>query len=763
MRAAGEREGEGFEVTEGLIGGAAIDATGQPLPAETLKLCRDSDAVLLAAIGGYKWDTLAPELRPERGLLSLREGLQCFANLRPATVLPQLVDASSLKREVVEGVDIMIVRELVGGIYFGQPRGFRTNDAGERVGFNTMIYSESEVERIAHVAFKLARKRKSRLTSVEKSNVLEVSMLWKEVVTRVGQAYPDVALSHMYVDNAAMQVIRNPRSFDTLVTGNIFGDILSDAASMLTGSLGMLPSASIAESGPGIYEPVHGSAPDIAGQDIANPMAMVLSAAMMCRYGLDLPGMAERLEGAVTAALDAGYRTKDLMSEGKREGIRKDHVEFQYSAANQAAGHKGTRALSGFSSFGDNNTDDCYGHGTHVSGIVGGLTFGVAKNVTLWAAVASMSLGAGTPEPLLDTAARTLVGLGVTVVTAAGNYNNDACQISPAREPLALTVAASDSADVPTISINPLMLPPALLYEGSFGVAATQTITLSNDANKSVTFNVITANAYVFCQALNGVPAGGAHSVTAMAFTLVQDTRPATPDWPPLPNDGPHIYAVVAIRFSHPVGSLTAASLSVNEGAGAVESVVAGGPRGVMCSDFIAHVKVPFSPWDSLSTTVCVTVLGATVADMGGTTFPDAKNCTTLDHRPVASLYAAYMAASGDQGPVTGEQNAVAVAVFSEPVTGLSAASFRIDGPPAATVTALKLLRGTSSYYHVLLTLPAAYYGSVTLNLVGQVQDAGQQSNLPVTPLTFQRVEQPLLEATAFRIMKPPGLQAFAR
>ena len=275
--------------------------------------------LLSLSLSSYKWDTLPAAQRPERGLLALRASLNAFANLRPAVVLPQLADASALKREVVEGVDIMIVRELVGGIYFGEPRGFKTDPAtGARQGFNTDIYSEPEVERIARVAFDLARQRGGRLVSVDKANVLEVSQLWREVVTRVGEAeYPDIALSHMYIDNAAMQMVRNPREFDTIVTGNIFGDILSDEASMLTGSLGMLPSASVAADGPGIYEPVHGSAPDIAGQDVANPMAMVLSAAMMCRYGLGLPRVAARLEGAVTAALDAGYRTGDLWAEGK--------------------------------------------------------------------------------------------------------------------------------------------------------------------------------------------------------------------------------------------------------------------------------------------------------------------------------------------------------------------------------------------------------------------------------------------------------------
>ncbi|KAG2493346.1 hypothetical protein HYH03_008479 [Edaphochlamys debaryana] len=313
---AGQKEGEEFQYTDCLIGGAAIDATGKPLPDETLATAKASDAVLLAAIGGYKWDTLPSAQRPERGLLAIRAGLNAFANLRPAIVPRQLADSSPLKRELVEGVDILIVRELVGGIYFGQPRGFGTNDKGERIGYNTDVYSEPEVERIARVAFEAARKRGKRLCSVEKSNVLEVSQLWKEVVIRVGKDYPDVELSHMYIDNAAMQLLRNPKYFDVIVTGNIFGDILSDEASMLAGSLGLLPSASISGAGPGIYEPVHGSAPDIAGQDKANPLAMVLSAAMMCRYDLAIPKVAERLEKAVDAVLDAGLRTGDIYKQG---------------------------------------------------------------------------------------------------------------------------------------------------------------------------------------------------------------------------------------------------------------------------------------------------------------------------------------------------------------------------------------------------------------------------------------------------------------
>ncbi|MBD1866606.1 3-isopropylmalate dehydrogenase [Oculatella sp. FACHB-28] len=305
-----------FEFREALMGGAAIDATGNPLPPETLETCRDSDAVLLAAIGGTKWDSLPNDQRPERGLLGLRAGLGLFANLRPAQILPQLVDASTLKREVVEGVDIMVVRELTGGIYFGQPRGIFATETGEKRGVNTMVYSESEIDRIGRVAFETARKRSKRLCSVDKSNVLEVSQLWRDRITQLSQEYPDVELSHLYVDNAAMQLLRYPKQFDTIVTGNLFGDILSDAAAMLTGSIGMLPSASLGASGPGVFEPVHGSAPDIAGQDKANPIAQVLSAAMMLRYGLNEPEAANRIEQAVLKVLDQGDRTGDIMSAG---------------------------------------------------------------------------------------------------------------------------------------------------------------------------------------------------------------------------------------------------------------------------------------------------------------------------------------------------------------------------------------------------------------------------------------------------------------
>jgi 3-isopropylmalate dehydrogenase len=305
-----------FEFQEALIGGAAIDAMGAPLPAATLEMCRNSDAVLLAAIGGYQWDSLPRHLRPETGLLALRAGLGLFANLRPAKILPQLIDASSLKREVIEGVDIMVVRELTGGVYFGQPKGIFATETGEKRGVNTMTYSEAEIDRIGRVGFETARKRGGKLCSVDKANVLEVSQLWRDRITLLAQEYPDVELSHMYVDNAAMQLVRWPKQFDTIVTGNLFGDILSDAAAMLTGSIGMLPSASLGASGSGLFEPVHGSAPDIAGQDQANPLAQVLSAAMMLRYTLAQPAAADRIEQAVLQVLERGDRTRDIMSPG---------------------------------------------------------------------------------------------------------------------------------------------------------------------------------------------------------------------------------------------------------------------------------------------------------------------------------------------------------------------------------------------------------------------------------------------------------------
>jgi 3-isopropylmalate dehydrogenase len=316
MQVVGNQLNLSFEFQEALLGGAAIEATGEPLPAATIETCKTSDAVLLAAIGAPKYDTLPRHLRPETGLLGIRAALGLFANLRPAKILPQLIDASSLKREVVEGVDIMVVRELTGGIYFGQPKGVFTTESGEKRGVNTMAYAESEIDRIGRVAFEAARKRNKRLCSVDKANVLEVSQLWRDRITALSADYPDVELSHMYVDNAAMQLVRNPRQFDTIVTGNLFGDILSDEAAMLTGSIGMLPSASLGAGNPGLFEPVHGSAPDIAGQDKANPLAQVLSAAMMLRYGLDQPIAADRIEQAVMKVLDHGDRTGDIMSEG---------------------------------------------------------------------------------------------------------------------------------------------------------------------------------------------------------------------------------------------------------------------------------------------------------------------------------------------------------------------------------------------------------------------------------------------------------------
>mmetsp|Transcript_11435 Transcript_11435/g.27289 ORF Transcript_11435/g.27289 Transcript_11435/m.27289 type:complete len:410 (-) Transcript_11435:1088-2317(-) len=311
-----KKAGFSIELKEALIGGAAIDAAGDPFPAESLAQCQGSDSVLLACIGGYKWDNNPRELRPESGLLKMRKEMGLFANLRPAKVLPQLLDASTLKREVVEGVDVMVVRELTGDVYFGTPKGIDVID-GQRVGYNNMIYSENEIDRIARVAGDVASKRGAKLCSVDKANVLDVSQLWREVVTDViSKDFPSVELSHMYVDNAAMQLIRWPKQFDTIVCGNIFGDILSDEASMLVGSLGMLPSASIGEDGPGVFEPCHGSAPDIAGENKANPLAMILSAAMMLQYDLDRPDEAKMLEDAVEAVLDQGLRTPDIKQEG---------------------------------------------------------------------------------------------------------------------------------------------------------------------------------------------------------------------------------------------------------------------------------------------------------------------------------------------------------------------------------------------------------------------------------------------------------------
>ena len=317
------RDGLKLELEEAPFGGAGVDAHGDPLPEPTLELARAADAVLCGAVGGPKYDALPRPQRPEQGILKLRKALGLFANLRPALLFPELTGASSLKPEVVSGLDIMIVRELTGDIYFGEPRGRRTNAAGAREGYDTMLYSEPEIRRIAEVGFATAMKRSRRLTSVDKENVLETSRLWREVVSDLGKRFPEVALTHMYVDNAAMQLVRAPRHFDVIVTGNMFGDILSDEASMLTGSIGMLPSASLDANAKGLYEPVHGSAPDIAGKNVANPIATILSAAMMLRYSFGEAAAAQRIEAAVRKVLAAGCRTADIFEPGtKKVGTR---------------------------------------------------------------------------------------------------------------------------------------------------------------------------------------------------------------------------------------------------------------------------------------------------------------------------------------------------------------------------------------------------------------------------------------------------------
>ncbi len=308
-----------FEMEEAPVGGAGYRALGHPLPESTLKLARESDAILFGAVGDFSLDTLPRALRPEQAILGLRKELNLFANFRPALVYPELVHTSSLKAEVVAGLDILIIRELTGGVYFGQPRGIRTLENGEREGFDTMRYSESEIRRVTHVGFQAAQKRGRRLCSVDKANVLDTMQLWREVVTDVAKDYPDVELSHMYVDNAAMQLLKNPKQFDVIVTGNMFGDILSDEASMLTGSIGMLPSASLNERNFGLYEPIHGSAPDIAGKNIANPLATILSAAMMLRYTFNNLEAAERIENAVRKVLELGYRTADIIEPAGRK------------------------------------------------------------------------------------------------------------------------------------------------------------------------------------------------------------------------------------------------------------------------------------------------------------------------------------------------------------------------------------------------------------------------------------------------------------
>ena len=312
------RQGLPLETETAPIGGAGYEASGQPLPEATLKLARDADALIMGAVGGPQYDALPRHLRPEQGLLAIRKVLGLFANLRPALLYPELAAASTLKPEAVAGLDLMIVRELTGDIYFGAPRGRRVNAAGEPEGFDTMLYAESEIVRIARVAFEIARKRSRRLCSVDKANVLDTSILWREVLTKVASEYSDVNLSHMYVDNAAMQLVRDPKQFDVIVTGNMFGDILSDEASMLAGSIGMLPSASLDAQGKGLYEPIHGSAPDIAGRNAANPLATILSVAMMFRYTFSRPDVAESIDAAVRRVLAAGQRTVDIAAPGER-------------------------------------------------------------------------------------------------------------------------------------------------------------------------------------------------------------------------------------------------------------------------------------------------------------------------------------------------------------------------------------------------------------------------------------------------------------
>ncbi|HLC41402.1 MAG TPA: 3-isopropylmalate dehydrogenase [Methylomirabilota bacterium] len=314
LKVVAKKAGVGFEFENGLVGGAAIDGTGSPLPDSTLKLCQKSHAVLFGAVGGPKWDNAPNDKRPERGLLGLRKALDVYANLRPAKCFPMLVDASPLKRSVVEGTDILVVRELTGGLYFGEPKKIEPTATGMRA-VDTMSYTTEEIERVAHVAFQVARQRQKRLTSVDKQNVLVTSQLWRQVITEVWKGYPDVALQHLLVDNAAMQLVTRPRDFDVIVTENTFGDILSDEAAVLTGSMGMLPSASLGGA-TALYEPVHGTAPDIAGEGIANPIAAILSGAMMLRHSFRMPDAAERLEHAVVRVLEKGYRTKDLYREG---------------------------------------------------------------------------------------------------------------------------------------------------------------------------------------------------------------------------------------------------------------------------------------------------------------------------------------------------------------------------------------------------------------------------------------------------------------
>ncbi|MBS4191504.1 3-isopropylmalate dehydrogenase [Bacillus sp. FJAT-49705] len=326
LQAVAERFGHQFYFQYGKIGGEAIDAVGTPLPDETVELCKQSDAVLLGAVGGYKWDRQPVHLRPERGLLKIRKDLNLFANLRPTNYYPSLAESSPLRNEVIEGVDMVMVRELTGGLYFGKPSE-RTKKNGEDAVVDTLYYQRKEMERVIKLAFELAKTRKGKVTSVDKANVLESSRMWREVAEEVGKEYPEVVLEHMLVDNAAMQMIKKPKQFDVVVTENMFGDILSDEASVLTGSLGMLPSASLSQKGPYLYEPIHGSAPDIEGKNVANPIAMILSAAMMLRLSFGMNEEAEAVEQAVNQVLDAGYRTADIMSFGKKKVSTSEMVE----------------------------------------------------------------------------------------------------------------------------------------------------------------------------------------------------------------------------------------------------------------------------------------------------------------------------------------------------------------------------------------------------------------------------------------------------
>ena len=318
LKAIGEKFSINFNFEYGLIGGSAYDVHKTPLPEETINLAKNSDAVYLGAVGDWKYDSLPPGVRPEKALLGIRKALNLFANLRPAIVFDELAGSSPLKPEIVRGVDIMIVRELTGDVYFGEPRGIETQN-GQKIGFNNMIYSENEIRRIAHVAFETAMKRSKRLCSVDKANVLDVSRLWREIFIEISKDYPEVELSHMYVDNAAMQLIRNPKQFDVIATGNIFGDILSDDASMLPGSLGLLPSASLSAANLGMYEPIHGSAPDLKGKNVVNPIATILSGAMMLKYSFSLEEESNLIEAAVKSVLKSGYRTEDIYSDGMQK------------------------------------------------------------------------------------------------------------------------------------------------------------------------------------------------------------------------------------------------------------------------------------------------------------------------------------------------------------------------------------------------------------------------------------------------------------